>query len=162
MLQPLVVVVDSHRQHALGALLADHVVVQRLADFAGRRHAAVLLARDASLGFLTNDVVAQLDTLIADENRRARDQLAHFMLALAAERAIKGILGIAAVAAADLAHFTFLPAIPASSPDVWRLTSPTPQRQGLQAISGYKPDRQVTIPVAGGNESPSLWQCYAR
>jgi hypothetical protein len=41
---------------------------------------------------LADDVVAQLDALIADEHRRARDQLLDLVLALAAERAVKKLL----------------------------------------------------------------------
>src|SRR6185295_6495551 len=43
-------------------------------------------------GFLANDVVAQFDALVADEHRRARNQLADLVLALAAERAVKQLL----------------------------------------------------------------------
>jgi hypothetical protein len=41
------------------------------------------------LHLLTNNVVAQFDTLVTDENRGTRDQFAHFMLALAAKRAVE-------------------------------------------------------------------------
>jgi hypothetical protein len=41
------------------------------------------------LHFLADDVVAQVDALVADEDRRTRDQLAHLVLALAAERAVQ-------------------------------------------------------------------------
>src|SRR6516225_492114 len=44
---------------------------------------------------------AQLDALVADENGRAGDELAHLVLALAAERAMERFLGFAA---ADLVH----------------------------------------------------------
>ncbi len=43
-------------------------------------------------GLLADDVVAQLDALVADEHRRAGDELAHLVLALAAERAVKQLL----------------------------------------------------------------------
>jgi hypothetical protein len=46
-------------------------------------------------------VFAQLDAFIADEHRRSGNELAHLMLALAAERAVERILRIAAGA---LAH----------------------------------------------------------
>ena len=46
------------------------------------------------LVFLADDVHAQLDAFITDEDVRACDKLAHFMLALAAEGAIQGIFGI--------------------------------------------------------------------
>ena len=37
--QPLVMVVDSNRQHTLGVFLADHIIIQNLADFLRCRHA---------------------------------------------------------------------------------------------------------------------------
>jgi hypothetical protein len=39
-----------------------------------------LAAGQRSLGFFPNDVVAKLNTLITDENGRASDQLADFVL----------------------------------------------------------------------------------
>src|SRR5262249_158387 len=53
------------------------------------------------LVLLVDDVHAQFDAFVADEYGRAGDELAHLMLVLAAERAVKRILGIAT---ADLAH----------------------------------------------------------
>ena len=41
------------------------------------------------LELLANDVVAELDALVADEHRRAGNQLADFVLALAAERTVE-------------------------------------------------------------------------
>src|SRR5439155_10922411 len=52
---------------------------------------------------LANDIHAQLDALVANEYGRAGDELAHLVLALAAERAIQRILR---VATANLAHPT--------------------------------------------------------
>ena len=98
--QALVVVVDGDREHALGVVLADHVVVEDLADLARRRHAVARL-HQRGLVLLADDVHAQLDAFIADEHGRAGDQLADLVLALAAERAVERVL---AVAAADLAH----------------------------------------------------------
>src|SRR6185312_17094697 len=45
--------------------------------------------------FLADDVHAQFDAFIADEYGRPGDEFAHFMLALAAERAIERIFGVA-------------------------------------------------------------------
>ena len=47
---------------------------------------------------LADDVHAQLDAFIADEHGRAGNELAHLVLALAAERAVEGVLGIARLA----------------------------------------------------------------
>ena len=89
--QALVVVVHGHRKHALGLLLADHVFVENLADVARGRY-AVLRLHEVSLMFLANDVHAQLDAFVADEHGRTGDELAHFMLAFAAEGAIQSVL----------------------------------------------------------------------
>src|SRR5690606_34146344 len=94
--------------------LADHILVER-GDNLLRGRYAIAGFHHRGFVFLADDVHAQFHAFIADEHGRTGDEFAHFMLALAAERAIKGILGITAVAAADLAHFTFLPAIPASA-----------------------------------------------
>ena len=88
-------VVDGDRQHALGVALADHIVVENLEDFLRRRHAFARL-HHRGLVLFADDVHAQFDAFIADEHGRAGDQLAHLMLALAAERAIERVLGIAA------------------------------------------------------------------
>jgi len=98
--QPLVVVVDGDRQHALGVELPDHIIIQHLADFARGWHVAGLLDQ-RRLGFLADDVVAQLHTFIADEHGRARDELPHLVLALATEAAVKRAF---AIGAAQLRH----------------------------------------------------------
>ena len=68
---PLVVVVDGDGELLLGPLLADDVLVEELLDFLRRRQrragAAVLEAV-----VVRDDVVADLDALVADEDRRAR------------------------------------------------------------------------------------------
>jgi hypothetical protein len=45
-----------------------------------------------SAGLVADDVVAQLDALVADEHRRAGDELLHLVLALAAEAAVQHFL----------------------------------------------------------------------
>src|SRR5262249_36692884 len=62
---------------------------------------AVARLDQRGLVLLVDDVHAQFDALVADEYGRAGDELAHLVLALAAERAVKRIFGIAT---ADLAH----------------------------------------------------------
>src|SRR2546421_10802809 len=99
-LRRLVVIMDRDRKHLLGVILTDDIVVKNLAYLLGGRNA---IARLRQRGFilLADDVHAQLDALIADEYGRAGDELAHLVLALAAERAVERILGFAA---ANLAH----------------------------------------------------------
>ena len=93
--QPLVVIVHRDREHLLGVVLADHVIVENFADFVRRRN-AVLGFDEGDLVLFADDIHAQFDAFIADEHGRARDKLAHLMLALAAERAIQRALGVAA------------------------------------------------------------------
>jgi hypothetical protein len=79
----------------LACCLADHVIVEHLADFLRGRH-AVGGFQPGRLGLLADDVHAQLDAFIADEHGRTGDQLAHLVLALAAERAVERVLAVAA------------------------------------------------------------------
>src|SRR6266699_4657942 len=100
MIEALVVIVDGDREHLLGVALADHVIVENLADFLRGRNA---VARLHQRGFvlLADDIHAELNALVADEHSGTRDQFADLVLALAAERAIERVLG---VARADLTH----------------------------------------------------------
>jgi hypothetical protein len=54
----------------------------------------------------TDDIHAQLDAFIADEDRRSRNQLADFVLTLSAKGAVKSVLGIAVT---GLAHTNMVP-----------------------------------------------------
>src|SRR5262249_35872728 len=99
MFKAFVMVVNRDRQHLLRIILPDDVVVEDLADFLWRRNAVTRLVQ--RLGFLPDDILAQLNAFIADEHRRPGDQLTHLVLALAAERAIEGAL---CFLAGDLAH----------------------------------------------------------
>src|SRR5215469_960035 len=81
-------------------VLADHVVIEDLADLLGRRNAVARL-HQRGLVLLADDVHAQLDALVADEDGRSSNKLAHLMLALAAERAVERVL---CIAAADFTH----------------------------------------------------------
>src|SRR5262249_42283528 len=99
-IEPLIMVVNRNREHLLGVVLADDVVVEDLADFFRRRDAVTRL-HQRGLVLLADDVHAQFDALVADEDGRSGNKLAHLMLALAAERAVKRVLRIAA---ADFTH----------------------------------------------------------
>src|ERR1700704_517926 len=96
-LQALVVVVNRDREHLLGALLADDVLVEDLLDFVGLGE---LVARTfgAVLELLADDVVAQLDAFVAHEHRGAGDQFAHLVLTLPAERAVQELAVVMAAA----------------------------------------------------------------
>src|SRR5947208_12000813 len=93
-------VVDSYRQHALGVVLADHVIVEHPADIARTRNPVARLDQ-RRLVLLTDDVHAELDALVADEHGGTRDQLPDLMLALATEGAVQRIFR---VATAGLSH----------------------------------------------------------
>ena len=81
----LVVVVDRDGQLLLGLFLADHVVVEQLLEFLGlgQRRLLALLQHPV----LGDDVEADVDALVANEDGGARDELLDLSLALAAERA---------------------------------------------------------------------------
>src|SRR5262249_33067231 len=98
--ETLVVIMDRDREHLLSVILTDDIVVKDFANLLGGRNAVARL-RQRGFILLADNVHAQLDALVADENGRAGDELAHLVLALAAERAVERILGFAA---ADLAH----------------------------------------------------------
>ena len=93
--QPLVVVVHRDRQHPLGVVLADHVIVEHLADVARAGHPVARLDQ-RRLVLLADDVHAELDAFIADEHGRPGDQLSDLVLALAAERAVERVFRVAA------------------------------------------------------------------
>ena len=89
-LEALVMVVHRHRQDALGSLLADHVLIEQGGDFLRRRQVGFGTGhRLDARRFITDDVVAQVDALVANEHGRAGDEFLHLVLAFAAERAIQ-------------------------------------------------------------------------
>src|SRR6266446_1244927 len=91
---------DRDREHLLGVILADHVVVENLAYLLGSWDAIARL-HQRGLFLLADDVHAQLDAIVANEYGRTGDELVHLVLVLAAERAKEQFLGFAA---ADVAH----------------------------------------------------------
>src|SRR5262245_47649254 len=113
--ETLVVIMDRDREHLLGVILTDDIVVKNFAYLLGGRDA---VARLHQRGFilLADDVHAQFDALVANEHGRAGDELAHLVLALAAERAVERILGIVT---ADLVHLR--------TPTRYKLSQPSPR-----------------------------------
>ena len=101
-LQTLVVVVHSHRQSLLRALLADDVFVEDLLDLGGLGK-FVARAFGAIFELFTNDVVTELDAFVADKNRWTGNQLTNFVLTLAAERAVQQ-LSVVMPSASVLGH----------------------------------------------------------
>src|SRR6202043_956347 len=102
MVKPLVVIVDGDREHLLGMVLTDHVVIEDLADILRRRDAFARFYQ-RGLVLLVEDVHAQLDAFVAYEDGRASNELAHLVLALAAECAMERVLRIAT---AGLVHLS--------------------------------------------------------
>src|SRR5690606_21475489 len=102
--QPLVVVVDGHRQHLLGVLLADHVLVEDLLDLARARQPVAGPFGAALLHLYPDDVIAEVDTLVADEHRGASNQLADLVLALATEGAVEQLAVVAAAVLGVITH----------------------------------------------------------
>src|SRR5262245_21860634 len=98
--ETLVVIMDRDREHLLGVILIDDIVVKNFAYLLRGRNAVARL-HQLRLVLLADDVHAQLDALVADKYGRAGDELEHLVLALAAERAMERFLGFAA---ADLVH----------------------------------------------------------
>ncbi len=91
-------VVHRYCENLLGTFLTDYVLVKDAADFFGRRQ---FMRAAFGLGFLhllTDDVIAQVDALVADKDRGAGNQFAHFMLAFATEGAIEQFAVVLAVA----------------------------------------------------------------
>ena len=128
----LVVVVHRDREDLLRALLPDDVLVEDRLDFArlgDRRRAGVRLVL---LDLLRDDVVAEPDALVADVDRRASDELLHFLLRFSAERAAQ----IAAlVVVSSSLHFVTLKPVPLSARIVFLGTSlvPLPRYRKLTA-----------------------------
>ena len=86
----LVVVVDRDRERLLGPLLTDHILVEDVVDLFGLRNVPqpeVLV--DVLVELFFDDLVAELDALVADVDAGACDQLAHLLLRLAAEAALQ-------------------------------------------------------------------------
>ena len=92
-LHPLVVVVDGDGQDPLGEVLADDVVVEELEDLPGLGQLVELEL--GGLGeLLLDDLVAEVDALVADVDAWARDELLDLLLRLAAERALQQLAAV--------------------------------------------------------------------
>src|SRR3712207_9112202 len=72
-LHPLVVVVDGDRERALGLVLADHVLLEEVVDLLGLRQLVELQVRGLR-ELLFDDLVAEVDALVADVDPGARDE----------------------------------------------------------------------------------------
>ena len=77
-------VVYGHGQHLFGVVLANHVIIENRVNLP-RTGNPFPGFHKVALVFLADDVHAEFDAFIADEDGRPGNQLADFMLALAAE-----------------------------------------------------------------------------
>jgi hypothetical protein len=80
------VVVDRHRERALGLLLADDVLVEDVVDLPRLGEILDVEGR-RSCELLVDDLVAEIDAFVADVDAGAGDQLLDLPLRLAAEAA---------------------------------------------------------------------------
>src|ERR1700724_2893139 len=130
-------VVDGDREHTLGVVLADDVLVERRVDRlgVGDQPALGALLR-GGLGVLFQDLLAEIDALIADVDAGTSDQLAYLRLILPAE-------GAARVAAAVLAFVHRDVLGPSRSGSGWRRGSGRP----LPAVlSSRRPSFLAALP----------------
>src|SRR6516162_4016469 len=75
-------------------ILTDHVVVEHLA-YVARPRDPVPRLDERCFVLLTDNVHAELDTFVADEDGRSSNQLSDLVLALATKRAVEGVLRVA-------------------------------------------------------------------
>src|SRR5206468_3141967 len=92
-LHPLVVVVDRDRERTLGLVLADDVLLQEVVDLLGLGQLVELEVRGLGELFL-DDLVAEVDALVADVDPGARDELLDLLLALPAEGALEQVTAL--------------------------------------------------------------------
>jgi hypothetical protein len=86
------VVVDGDGKRPLGALLADHVLVQDVVDLPRLGEVLELEGRRSG-ELLIDDLVAEVDALVADVDAGTCDQLLDLALRLAAEAAEELLVG---------------------------------------------------------------------
>ncbi len=121
-LNTLVVVVHGDREDLLGMVLADDVVVEKLVD--GTRLGELLeMELGALRKLLLDDLVAQLDALVADVDPGAGDELLDLLLGLPAERTLQQV----AAAVSDPCHL---------SPGVRKVSGASCASTGCSGCSG--------------------------
>ena len=136
-LDALVVVVDGDGQRLLRVVLADHVAVEELVDLLrlGQR-----VERDVGgLGeLLLDDLVAQVDALVADVDAGASDELLDLLLALAAEGALEQVATVTDACHPMLLHVLRSRRILRSASD-WRADWCRRARYDGTAPDGHRP-----------------------
>ena len=92
-LDALVVVVDGNGQRPLRGVLADDVALEEFADLRGLGQLVELDVVGVGQ-FLFDDLVAQVDALVADVHAGARNELLDLLLTLSAERALQQVAAV--------------------------------------------------------------------
>ena len=88
---PLVMVMDGDGKNPLRHLLADHEFIQHGFDLFRLREMFHPLGLFLC-PLLYDDVVAQIDALVANKDRRPGDELFDLVIALSAKRALQGLI----------------------------------------------------------------------
>ena len=111
-------VVDGDREDLLGVLLPDDVVVEEVEDLP--RLGKVLEAQlRRFVALLGDDVVAQVDALVADVDPRTGDQLLDLLLRLPTEAALDEVPTLT-----ELGHPIALPSVRTLSDLSYEATAP--------------------------------------
>src|SRR6185295_495707 len=85
--------IDGNRERALRGLLADHVLLQDRVDLLRLREVLEVEGRGPGQ-LLVDDLVAEIDALVADVDARPSDQLLDLPLRLPAEAAEELLIGV--------------------------------------------------------------------
>ena len=122
-------VVDGHGQRALGGVLPDDVALEEIADLRGLGQ---LVEFDVvGVGqLLFDDLVAEVDALVADVHAGARNELFDLLLALSAERALQQVAAVS-----DARHCAWSPTSLSASIIVRLVGSPRGDYPTLPALS---------------------------
>ena len=140
--QSLVVVVNGHRQHLFGALLADDVLVEDTFYFLGHGQTVLGALATGFLHLLPNNVITEVDALVANEDGGSCNQLADFVLTLAAERAIEQLATVITGIRCLVSHLLYLKLIPVD-PLSWSLQIARPARPSTS--SGGATPASITL-----------------
>src|ERR1700722_12608134 len=127
-------VMNRDGENLLCVILTDDIIVQDFANI-DRCRQPVLLIPARGFFLVPDDVTAQSHTLIADEDRRASNELAHLMLALPAERTKERLLGIRT---ATLVHCGTPGSLPARVPPAACVVVPFAIAKGLSNACPFR------------------------
>ena len=90
-------IINRYGEHAFCPLLANHVLVKNRVDFVRNWQSLSTGLTRRLLNFFANDVVAEVDTLIANKDRGASNKLPDFVLAFATKRTVKELVTVCAI-----------------------------------------------------------------